>query len=262
MQITDKAYKKHRVFIELNQYADFYQQLSMSVFQFVTVGTNAFSNIDSYVYSSMHGTLQSIRTLLVNGRINDAYSLLRKYYDSAIINIYSNLYLRNNFSIDNFVVKQIDCWLKGTERLPEYRIMSRYIKSAEQLKPINEAINADDRYKQLRERCNDHTHYNFFHNVLLNDNEVYIKARGKWLERFSEDIKDVFILHLGYLFFLNDYYMRSSDYQDALECNIEPDEDSIYWVAPYIQDIFNDVISPHRTDITNAIKISSSMQLL
>ena len=93
----------------------------------------------------------------------------------------------------------------------------------------------DDRYKRLRDRCNDHTHYNFFRNVMLNDNKVYIENRGKWLERFAED---------------------------ALDCGVEPEENSQYWVAPFIQDIFNEVVTPRCPDITATIKANSAMHLL
>ena len=63
------------------------------------------------------------------------------------------------------------------------------------------------------------------------------------------------------MFFLNDHYMMSSDHLDALECNMQPEENSQYWVAPFIQDIFHEVITPERPDITAAIKANSAMQL-
>lgn len=261
MQVTDKAYTEHRVFAELERYAEFYERLAMSVFSFASMGTKAICNIDTYVYSSMHGTVESIKTILLAGRINDAYALLRKYYDSAVINVYSNLYLHDNFSIENFVVEKIHNWLQGKESLPEYRVMSQYIKASDTLRPINSLLSDDDRYKRLRARCNDHTHYNFFRNVMLNDNEVHIENRGWWLERFAEDVKDVFVLHLGYVFFLKGHYMMSSDYMDSLDCNMQPEEGSQYWVAPFIQDIFNEVVTPRRPDITAAIKAASTMHL-
>jgi hypothetical protein len=103
MMVNDEEYKNHHVFSELEGYFDFYKSLSWSVFSFCLTGTDAICNIDSYVYSSIKGTLESILKILNNGRINDAYALLRKYYDSAIINVYSNLYLKDHFSIENFV---------------------------------------------------------------------------------------------------------------------------------------------------------------
>lgn len=261
LRVVDDEYKEHWVFPELDSYANFYQALSMSVFSFITMGTKAIGNIDTYVYSSMQGTLESIRLILIQGRINDAYALLRKYHDSAIINVYSNLYLKDNFSIDNFVVDKIHNWLQGNEKLPDYRIMSQYIRASERFVTINGLLYGDGRYKKLRDRCNDHAHYNFFHNLMLNDNEVYIKSRGKELERFAEAVRDVFVLHLAYIFTLNNHYMMSSDYMDALECNMEPEQDSQYWVAPFVQDIFNRVVTPCRPDITAYIKTSSAMHL-
>jgi len=261
VQITDTTYRQHCVFAELQRYMEFYGQFSMSVFSFATMGTKAICNIDTYVYSSMQGTLESMRTILLAGRINDAYTLLRKYHDSAVINIYSNLHLRNNFSIENFVVEKINNWLHGKEKLPEYRVMSQYIRTSDTLKPINDVFGIDDRYKRLRDRCNDHTHYNFYRHALLNDNEVRIENRGWWLDRFSEDAQDLFIFHLGYIFFLNGHYMMSSDHMDALECGMQPEENSQYRVAPFIQEVFDAVITPRRPDVTSAIKESSAMQL-
>lgn len=135
--------------------------------------------------------------------------------------------------------------------------MSQYIKSSGILKPVNDIFSIDERYKLLRKRCNDYTHYNLFQHVILNDNEVYLKNRGRWLEGLAEDISDVFVHHLSYMFFLNDHYMMSSDYLDALECK----ESSQYWVAPFVQDIFDEVITPRRREVTALIKTSSAMQL-
>jgi hypothetical protein len=125
----DKAYTEHPVFGLLSKYAEFYGNLSLSIFAFVSMGTKAIINIDTYVFSSMQGTLESIRDILINGHINDAYALLRKYYDAATINIYSDLYLDEHFSIENFVVEKIENWLKGKEQLPDIRGMNNYIEN-------------------------------------------------------------------------------------------------------------------------------------
>ena len=261
MRMTDKEYQEHPVFSGFDQFIDFYDSLAALVLKFCTVGTQSMINIDSYVYSSIQGTLHSIKIILGAGRQNDAYALLRKYYDSAIINVYTNLYLQDNISIENFIVEKINHWLKGIDQLPEYRVMSQYIKASGKLATINNLLQIDDRYKKIRDRCNAHTHYNFFTHIMLNDNAVYLKNRGKWLDLFLKDTKDIFILHLAYLFFLNDYYMASSDYWDSLDCDVVPEENCQYWVAPFIQEIFDAVISVARSDIATAIKENTSMQL-
>lgn len=259
--IDSEEYQKHHVFSELDKYIDFYESLSWSVSSFGSTGTNVVLNIDTFIFSSIKGTLESIQQILKNGRINDAYALLRKYYDSTIINIYSNLYLDDHASIENFIVDKVNNWLKGEDRLPEYRVMSNYIRNSEKVSVINNLLHSDKRYKNIRDRCNDNTHYNFFFNMLLNDNEIHNEHRIKALNSFSIDIKDIFILHLAYLFFLKNHFMTSSDYMDALECEVEPELDSQYWVAPFIQKIFDEIITKRRPDITEAIKQNTCMQL-
>src|ERR1700733_50251 len=156
----------HPVFSELSRYAEFYEFLGDAVLQWLTPGTHAVCNVDSYVFSSIGGTLSSIQTILRSGRINDAYALLRKYFDSAVINIYANLYCEENSTFESFIVEQIDNWLKGTACLPKYREMVQYIRSSNIVSPITRLLFADAHYKRLRDRCNDHTHYNSFSHVV------------------------------------------------------------------------------------------------
>lgn len=259
--MIDDTYKNHPVFKQLTEYADFYNSLSFSIMCFMTSGTYSVINIDTYTFSSMRGTLESIKDILFKGRINDSYALLRKYYDSTIVNVYSDLYLKDHFSIDNFIVEKIDNWVKGKDQLPEFRIMSNYIRESDKLSAINTLLYQDDRYKKLRERCNDHTHYNCYKNLLYNDSEIYLNNRVKTLDSFSSDLENIFILHLSYLFYLNDHYLMSSDYMDSMDCGEEPEEGSQYFVAPFIQDIFDTVVKIKRPDIATEIKSKTSMQL-
>lgn len=261
MMVSDKEYVQHKIFIELSDYIDHYENLSDSIFLFPKMGLKAVCNIDTYVFSSMKGTLESIHMVLKAGKINDAYALLRKYHDSAVINIYTNLYLQDNFSLENFIVEKINNWVKGKEQLPEYRVMSQYIRKNPAVKDINLLINSDDKYKEVRDRCNDHTHYNFFKNAMLNDSDIYIKERLDILTQLSEDIKDLFIFHLSYAFTINDHYMVSSDYVDFLDCGMSPPENSQYWVQSSVQDIFDKIIKPSREDIASLIKENTSMWL-
>lgn len=261
MLVSDPKYQSHPVFGELDSHIVFYERLAHSVFQWASSGTTAFGNIDSYIYSSIQGTLSSIQMILRAGRINDAYSLLRKYHDSVVINIYSILYLDENFSIDNFVVEKIDGWLKGTARLPEYRVMSQHIRSSPRVASITAALYSDDRYKRLRDRCNDHTHYNFYRNVLLNDKEIHQPQRSNSLDEFSADLRDLVVLHLAYLFSARQQYMMGSDYVDCLECGYTPESGAQYLVAPYVQEAFDGILAKHRADVVAIIRSETNMHL-
>ncbi len=236
----------------------------MSIMGFITMGTKAIMNIDSYVYSSMKGTLESINLVLINGKIGDAYALLRKFHDSVTLNIYTNLYLETNHSLEkNFYVQEVIDWMNGRKKLPHnnYGAMSEYLENSTQLANAYKVLCSEKKYAEMRTRCNDHTHFNYFDNILINDNQVYSKKRIPLLDLIRADLESIFILHLTLIFKLNDHYMISSDYTDCLDVGIEPDPDSQYWVASFIQDVFTEIIEVKRPDVAKYIKENSSMHL-
>jgi len=261
MALIGKEYLEHPVFPQLKKYSEFYKDLSFDIMHWLNTGTSAVVNIDTYVFSSIQGTLDSIYEILMKGRINDAYSLLRKYYDSTIINIYTNLYLEDNFNFESYFVTQINNWIKGKDKLPEYRVMSQYIRDSAKLKPISTLLHQENLYKTIRERCNDHTHYNYYRHILYNDGELYLDSRIKLLDSLLHDLDCIFIQHFAYLFYLKDNYMMSSDYIDSLDVGLIPEEDSQYLVASFIQEMFDSIIKAKRPDIAAAIKEKTAMKL-
>lgn len=267
MMISDAAYAQHALFAEIEQIIDFYESFADGVFQFATMGTTAIANIDTYVYSAMAGTLRSTRDVIRAGRINDGYALLRRFYDCAIINTYSNLYLKDHFSTvaptpESLIVRHVNDWLHGKQRLPEYRVISNYVRTSARLAEINRLLYRDVRYKSIRDRCNDHMHYNFFNHVMLNNGEVYLAQRVSVIDQVMRDLRDIFALHLAYIFTVNDHYMMSSDHMDYLECGQTPPDGSQYWVAPYVQKVFDSFLSADRPDLSEAVKAGTKMQLV
>ena len=163
--------------------------------------------------------------------------------------------------MEKYIVDKIQNWIKGTGKLPEYRVMSEYIHNSERLKGITELISIDKNYKNIRQRCNDHMHYNYYHNIIYNDNQVYLENRVKYLGVFSNDLRAVFIQHFAYFFYLLDHYMMSTDYVDHLDLGMTPPADSQYWVASFIQNTFDKWIKPHRPDIAKVILSNTMMHL-
>ena len=199
MNQLEKEYQEHKVFGQLSEFSNFYKSLSFSIMRFLTIGAEVL-NMDTYVFSSIQETLYSINDILTKGRINDSYALLRKYCDSTYINIYTNLYISDHISSGNFSAEKIDNWRKGTDTIPEYRIISKYIQDSDKLKPITELLRKDELYKNIRDRCNNHTHYNYYYNVLLNDSKIFSPNRVKELDIFSDDLTAIFIQHFSYFF--------------------------------------------------------------
>jgi len=138
-----KEYKNHEVFNRLSEYLEFYNDLSDLIRTRALPGTIAIINFDSYIYTSIKGTIESIKDILIKGRINDAYALLRKYYDLTIINVYSNLFLKEEFSRNNKPVVEINNWLNGSKPIPRYSVMHKYINESSKLKEITKLLQKD-----------------------------------------------------------------------------------------------------------------------
>jgi hypothetical protein len=53
----------------------------------------------------------------------------------------------------------------------------------------------------------------------------------------------------------------SSDYIDSLDCGVTPEPDSQYFVAPFVQEIFDTLITKNRADLSTEIKKKTIMRL-
>jgi hypothetical protein len=257
----NSKYLQHKVFKELDDYTAFYHFLSFSVSSFVSSGVNAILNFESHIYSSMQGTLESIKLVLLDGKINDSYALLRKYHDSVIISSYAITYIQEHFDIEKSIVEKIDNWIQGREKLPRYEDMTKYLQKSGKLSNFNQLFNKDDRYRKIRSRCNNHMHYNMFYYMMINDKDLCDDRRETFLDELSDDIKNIFILDFIYSFSLNEHYMSSSDYVDYLDAGMEPVEGSQYLVAPIVQKMFDDYVKPNRPDVSEELKSKTCMQL-
>lgn len=258
----NKEYLEHRIFKTLADYAEFYDILSFTMGSFMSHGTQTILNFESHTFSSMKGTLDSISLTLKAGMINDSYALLRKYYDSVIVSGYVPAYLQEHFNIDNFIVKEIDDWVHGKMNLPSNRVMMPYLRNYPKLASVNALLEKDDRYKKLRNRCNDHMHFNSFYYLMINDRELHDENRIKFLNVLAKDLDNIFILHFMYTFTLNEHYMSSTDHSDYMDMGMEPPEDSQYYVAGFIQDIFDNYVKPNRMDLATELKSNTCMKLV
>jgi hypothetical protein len=69
MMVSDEEFQNQIVFAELQRYGAFYESLSRSVLSFASVGAWVICNIDSYLFSSIQGTLASNHNITRDGRI-------------------------------------------------------------------------------------------------------------------------------------------------------------------------------------------------
>lgn len=261
-----KEYMEHEIFSILNDLMMFYKSLSFNVMGFLHPGValQTLFNIDTYVYSSIGGTLDSIRLVLGKGRISDAFSLTRKYHDMVVIDIYKSMYVKKHQDKDigKWIVKKINDWVTNNGRLPWYEIMINYIQKDNDLEALRSYFDFGETgmYSRIRKLCNNYNHANSFYYIMMNDNEILNKYRIKELTRISNCVRDIFIFHFAYCISLNPHYIMASDYTDALDCGMPPEKGSEYWVASFAQKIFDKYIKTHRPELAAYIIKNNAMQ--
>lgn len=242
-----ESYLKHKVFDDLKYMMEFYDSISMSCFSFVVSGTHGITNYASYVYTAIEGTLDSISILLTKGRINDAYSLIRKLFDDILLEIYIDVTLKDKFSIDNFIVKEVNEWIQGKHRIPKTERILKCLETSEKTKGLYPLFGWDTYLKKNRELLDDSVHSNRFHLMLLNCNKVYIEDRERHLKNCAIVLNQLFLLHVSFIFHLNPQYLMASDYMAYMDDGQTPPTGCENWIAPFAQDVFDKVIKPHKT---------------
>ncbi len=242
-----EAYLKHKVFEDLRYMMKFYDSLSMSCFSFIANGTHGITNYASYVYTAIEGTLDSISILLIKGRINDAYTLIRKLFDDILLEVYMDVTLKDKFSIDNFFVEEVNEWIQGKHRIPKTEKILKCLEKSEQTKDLYPLFGWDTYFKKNRELLDDSVHSNRFQRMLLNCNTVYIEKRERHLKNCEIILNQLFLLHLSFIFHLNPQYLMASDYMDYMEMDMTPPAGCENWIATFAQDAFDKVIKPHKS---------------
>lgn len=256
-----ESYLKHKVFDDLKYIKKFYDSISMSCFRFLANGTHGIANYASYVYSAIEGTLDSITILLKNGRINDAYTLIRKLFDDILLEIYMDVILKDKFSIDNFYVQEVNEWIKGKHRIPRTDKILKYLKESQRTKDLYPLFGWNTYLKKNRELLDDSVHSNRFKLMLLNCNRVYIEDRLRHLKNCEVMLNQLFLIHLSFIFHLNSCYLMASDYMDYMYLGSTPPESCENWIAPFAQDAFDKIIRPHRA-IANFIISTCALEIL
>ena len=271
-----KAYYENKVFTLLKDIECFYDFVSQQNFSKSALIVKTVINIDYGIYSSLEGTIESINCLLNNGRINDAFALIRKYNDAIIVDIYKSILIEKEeqkfrTSLDTgkdykLYDNVINNWANYTQQLynekDSKKVYSEIKKFDDKLFDKFDFSN-EGNYKKNRDMCNDNVHYNSWRNFSMNNNKLYDydNTRTSYLNQADIIIQELFSIHFAYILLISPEYLISSDYVDYLDCGEEPLEGSENWVAPIVQDMFDKYITNTNKDLAMYLKSCNFLEL-
>ncbi len=256
-----ESYQNHQVFEEIKYMMEFYQGVSDTCLRYIPNGTTGILNYVTYIYMALEGTLDSIQMTLKAGRITDAFSLVRKFFDDVLVEIYIDVTRKEQYDWENnFVVKDVDEWIKSRHRVPTLKKLLAILRDSPSTKDLYPFFGWDTYLKKNRELLDDNVHANRFSAMLLNCNEVIVNDREKQLKNISIILRQIFTVHLAFIFHLNDHFFMATDYTDCLDMGLTPPEGSNEWIAPYAQEAFDRYIRP-MPKLAEFIKTRSGLKI-
>lgn len=182
-EINRDSYQNHPVFELIEHMKEYYDGLFDTCFHFIPEGTLGAGNYASNVYLSLNATLDSIRMLLKAGHINDAFVLIRKLFDTVLVEIYFDVVRKDKFDwMESFVVKNVDEWLKGKHRIPKTEKILNVLKNSPSTKDLYPFFGWETYLKKNRELLDDSVHANRYSSILWNCPSVHTDDRERQLK--------------------------------------------------------------------------------
>lgn len=252
---TDKNYRNHPIFKELDVYEKFYEDLIYTISSVGLHGVDPHISFNGDVLTNIKGTLHSLRLLLDAKLLNDGNALLRKFYEISNFHIYLLLYISHetkksfdNGSAEIFVAK-VKKWIESNARFGGFADQMEYIKTSSELSEAFGLLDYDNRYSSIKKRANGHIHLNSWRNSFLNNCDQDFVGREEVLEIFSADLADIIILHITLLFIFEPFYMCSENYLEFAEMNQPMPVELENKAMPFVDKFFIDAVLPRRKDI-------------
>ena len=175
-----ETYKNHKVFKEIDCMMKLYGNISFACFPFVPSGTSLIMNYVTYTYQAIQGTLESIKTLLEIGRISDAYTLVRKYFDDVMVDLYIDVIRKDGYDWLKFeCVDDVEKWIKSKHRIPPIKKILVTLKNSVCTKELYPYFGWDTYFNQNRTILDDFVHSNRYSLMVLNCSDVYLQNREK-----------------------------------------------------------------------------------
>lgn len=248
------------------------------------------NTLNTALIDSSSQTLKSIKLCCSIGSFSDANTLIRKLRDDLIQYVYflNIINLRKpfleesikdlktdnpeefassilNLQFNNVLTEDeqaVNAWFKNTvsdlqrpiKKKLEFENYMKVLKQNDNINKILIEYKLQEYWESLRKRLNNYVH----NNGTLFSSRNSISARDKSLGTHLKniDIRTSYVssFFLVLLLMIESSLISSTDYIDHLECDIEPPEDSQYFVASFVQDFIDKKVSALHPELKQYLK--------
>lgn len=246
-----KEYTEHSIFGDMSIMMDTYNFLSYNSFGFMPDGLpGEWINYETYIFSSLKGTIESMKMLLESAHINDAFAVLRKYFDEIMIAVFYVVYCQDQIKGNRdkllYTVQKLKDWRDGKAKSPKYDAIVKYLKRSKSFSDLMSkfVFEKERGFGKIRSYLDDNMHINRYILILNNDNELHNERRVKLLNRFHNYLNAIFSFHYASVIFTTPHYLTATYYRDCLEFGETPEEGSQNWVASIAQNAYSKFVKP------------------
>jgi hypothetical protein len=246
--------------------------------------------LNSYLIDSSAQTLRSIKLCCSIGSFSDANTLIRKLRDDLMQFVYIRTIIDKrrpfieedieNFKIDNPAdfenyfsnirfnsiltddEKAVSAWFSNTvsdlarplKRKMEFENYMKILKENPSIAQILEKYNLQRYWEVLRKRLNDYVHNNGVKFSVQNSIRKHDKNLEIHLNNINIRVSYISSFFIIVLLMIDSSLISSTDYIDHLECNLEPPEDSQYFIAGFIQDYIDIKVNKLHPELKQYLK--------
>lgn len=194
-------------------------------------------------------TIETIDFCCYRNAYSDAYTLIRKFRDDLMQYLYLLNVIQNEHNLDNegIEILAVEKWISNLLEKEENGFeRSRFFGNAKYKQNINKSNEKcksifenffEGKWFDIDRKLNNYVHANGIR--FINDNYIYQSEKENKDRELLDTIQNITDIFLSLLSLLDSTKVRSSDYIDAIEMNLEPQEGSQYWVCPIILNYMN-----------------------
>lgn len=279
---------------EIDSLIDFFENFSGLMFfngriiSFIS-DKNIYALNTNLIDSSVQ-TLRSIKLCCSIGSFSDANTLIRKLRDDLIQYVYilnivklrqpfveddlKNIKFDNPENFANSLLdiklsdnltddeKAISAWLNNTvsdltghlKRKLEFKNYMKILKQNRHIIQILKKYKLEKYWESLRSRLNDYVHNNgtkFSTYNLIKANDKNLKIHLNNINIRTSYISSFFIT---LLLMIDSSLISSTDYIDHIECDLDPPDNSQYYIASFIQNFIDTKVSKLHPELKQFLK--------
>jgi len=136
----------------------------------------------------------------------------------------------------------------------EFENYMKVLKQNDNINQILTEYNLQEYWETLRKRLNNYVHNNGISFASHNITAAIDKNLRAHLKEINIQTTYVASFFLVLLLMIESSLISSTDYIDHLDCNMQPPEDSQYFIAPFVQDFIDKKVSKIHPELKEYLK--------